>query len=154
MLTGTGFGDDPPFAHPHRQQPLAERVVDFVGAGMAEIFTLEINLRAAGEFGEPLGEEQGGGPADECRQQPVEFLGKRRIGDGVFIGPLELLECRRERFRNVAAPEAAKAAERVGDAGKRSQRGRRCWRGRGHGLVSGEGAAAGHLRATSLYLGL
>ena len=34
---------------------MAERVVDLVGAGVIEIFALEINLRPAAMLAEPLG---------------------------------------------------------------------------------------------------
>ena len=51
MLTGAGFGDDSLFAHPPRQQNLPDGVVDLVRAGVAQIFPLEIDLRAAELFG-------------------------------------------------------------------------------------------------------
>ena len=117
MLAGAGLGDDSPLPHPHRQQPLAERVVDLVGAGVAEIFPLEPDLGAAGEFGESLGEEQGGGPAHEGREQAVEFGCERRVGHRLGIGPLQLVERRGKRFGNVAAAESAEAAVGVGHAG-------------------------------------
>ena len=64
MLAGTGFGDHALLAHPHRQQCLAERVVDFVGAGVIQIFALQIDLRPAGMFAEPLGVIERRRPAD------------------------------------------------------------------------------------------
>src|SRR5205085_12078845 len=47
VLAGTGFCDDPRLAHALCEQALAETVVDLVGAGMAEVFALEPDLRAA-----------------------------------------------------------------------------------------------------------
>jgi len=35
---------------------LADGVIDFVSAGVVEVFTFEINSRAAERFGEPFGE--------------------------------------------------------------------------------------------------
>ena len=47
MLSGSGFGDDPLLAHALYQQGLAEAVVDFVGAGVEEVFALEIDFCSA-----------------------------------------------------------------------------------------------------------
>ena len=56
MLTGAGLGDDPSLAHPLREYSLAERVVDLVGAGVQQVFALEVDALARGEsFGEPNG---------------------------------------------------------------------------------------------------
>ena len=54
MLAGAGLGDDARLAHPQREQRLAERVVDLVGAGVIEVFALEVDVRAAAFFGQPL----------------------------------------------------------------------------------------------------
>ncbi len=51
MLSGAGLGDHPALVHASCQQNLAQRVVDFVGAGVQQVFALEINLRAAGMLG-------------------------------------------------------------------------------------------------------
>jgi hypothetical protein len=40
VLARPGLGDDPLLPHPLRQQRLAERVVDLVGAGVGEILAL------------------------------------------------------------------------------------------------------------------
>ena len=47
MLARAGFRDDALLAHALRQQALAQRVVDLVGAGVQQVFTLQVNLRAA-----------------------------------------------------------------------------------------------------------
>ncbi len=41
VLAGAGLGDHALLAHPQREQRLAERVVDLVGAGVVEVFALE-----------------------------------------------------------------------------------------------------------------
>ena len=38
VLAGAGFGDDAPFAHPLREQNLPGGVVDFVRAGVIQVF--------------------------------------------------------------------------------------------------------------------
>ncbi len=47
MLAGAGLGDHAPLAHPQGQQRLAERVVDFVSAGVIQVLALQIDLRPA-----------------------------------------------------------------------------------------------------------
>ena len=41
MLSGSGFGDNPLLAHSNCQEGLANCIVDFVGASMVEIFSLD-----------------------------------------------------------------------------------------------------------------
>ncbi len=73
VLPGAGLGNHPPLAHPHREQRLAERVVDLVGAGVVQVFALELNLRPAALLGQPLGKVQRRRPADKVLQQAVEL---------------------------------------------------------------------------------
>src|SRR5205823_14910385 len=47
VLAGAGLSDDAAFAHSLREKNLAERVVDFVRAGMKQILALQINFRTA-----------------------------------------------------------------------------------------------------------
>jgi hypothetical protein len=49
-------------AHAFDQQSLAEAVIDFVRAGVKQVFALEIDLCAAKFFGQAAGAEQGGWP--------------------------------------------------------------------------------------------
>src|SRR5206468_804954 len=46
MLAGTCLGDDAALAHSLRQQNLSEGIVDFVRAGVEQVFALQINFRA------------------------------------------------------------------------------------------------------------
>ncbi len=50
VLTSAGFCNDALFVHATRQQYLAQGVVDFVCAGVKQVFSLEIDLRTAGVF--------------------------------------------------------------------------------------------------------
>ncbi len=43
MLSGSGFGNDAALARAACQQDLPDAVVDFVGAGVVQVFTLEVN---------------------------------------------------------------------------------------------------------------
>ena len=47
VLPGPRFRDDALLAHAARQQRLAQRVVNLVGAGMQQILALDVDLRAA-----------------------------------------------------------------------------------------------------------
>src|ERR1022692_2103912 len=52
VLSRPGFGDDAALSHAFGQQSLSETVVDFVRAGVKEIFALEIDFRAAKLLGQ------------------------------------------------------------------------------------------------------
>ncbi len=47
MLAGAGLGDDARFAHALDEQSLAHDVVGLVGAGVVQVFALDVDLRAA-----------------------------------------------------------------------------------------------------------
>ena len=47
MLAGAGFGNDFFLPHAARQKRLPQRIINFVGAGMIEVFPFEINFSAA-----------------------------------------------------------------------------------------------------------
>ena len=79
VLAGAGFGDHPLLAHPQREQALAERVVDLVGAGVVEILALEPDLGSAALFAEPLGEIQRRRPADVVLPERRQFRLKRGV---------------------------------------------------------------------------
>ena len=68
VLSCASFGDDARLAHFYREQALADGVVDFVRAGVQQIFALEINARAAQMGREARSELQGRGTACEVLQ--------------------------------------------------------------------------------------
>ena len=81
VLARAGFRDDPGLAHAHREQDLADAIVDLVRAGVVELVALEPHLRAAGRFlGQPGGEIERAGAADIVFQQIVELRLERRVG--------------------------------------------------------------------------
>ena len=85
VLARAGFGDDAALAHTFRQQALAEGVVDFVCAGVEQVFALEVDFCAAQVFSESLGEVQRRGPAGVIVQQVVQFGLEGGIGLGRFV---------------------------------------------------------------------
>src|SRR5256884_105051 len=52
VLARAGFGNDARLAHLHDQQALADGVIDFMRAGVEQIFALQINAWTAEFFGE------------------------------------------------------------------------------------------------------
>ena len=64
VLPGAGFGNDAPLAHAPGEQGLAHGVIDLVRAGMIQVFTLEVNLRAGQFFAPVLGMIERRGAAD------------------------------------------------------------------------------------------
>ena len=110
VLARARFRDHALLAHAHGEQALAEAIVDFVRAGVQQVFALDVDARAAELFGEPRGKLQRRGPAGEIVQQLAELRLKLRIGARFGVGALEFFERRHERFGNVAAAVRAVAA--------------------------------------------
>ena len=116
MLAGAGLGDDALLAHAPRHHDLAEHVVDLVRAGVVQLLALEIDLRAAEVFGQPLGEIQRRGAADIVPEIAVHFRLECRIGLGVGVSLLQIEDQRHQRFRDEAAAENAEMPALVGAA--------------------------------------
>ena len=108
VLTGAGLGDDATLAHPLRQQRLPDRIVDLVRAGVGEVLALQVH-RPAGPLGEPLGQVQRRGTADEVAVQAGEPAAEFLVLPGGGPGIGQLVERPDQRLGNVAAairPEA------------------------------------------------
>ena len=110
MLAGTGFGDDALLAHAPGEQPLAERVVDFVRAGVEEVFALEVDSGAAELLRQALGEIERSGTASEVMQKLRKLGLERRVGLCGFVLALKLDQSGHEGLRHVAAAVDAEAA--------------------------------------------
>ena len=54
MLASTRFSDDTLLAHAHREQRLAEHIVDFVRAGVIEVFPLKEDPSPASNLAEAV----------------------------------------------------------------------------------------------------
>src|SRR5258706_13401452 len=134
MLPSASLGDDAFFAHAFGEQSLADGVVDFVSAGVVEIFALEINFSAAEFFGKSAREIKPRRPADIVVEIGFEFANERRVGFGAAVFGIKLLEGRDEGFGNEDATVGAEMAGSVGEGGQGSA----CNRGHGR-IVGGEG---------------
>ena len=73
VLARAGFRDDARLAHFLREQALADGVVDFVRAGVQQIFALEVDAEAAQFFGKARGELQRRGAAGEIFEKVLKL---------------------------------------------------------------------------------
>jgi hypothetical protein len=115
VLTRAGLGDDALFSHPLREQDLAERVVDFVRAGVEQIFALQINLRAAEFARQPLREIKRRRPARVFAQQEREFVLKRFVLSRLLVFGGQVVQRRHQRLGHEHAAVRAEVAARVGE---------------------------------------
>jgi len=63
VLTRSRLGDYPGLSHPFHQESLSHDIVGLVGAGMVEVFSLDIDFRPAEMIGQIVGKGDGCGPA-------------------------------------------------------------------------------------------
>ena len=85
MLTGTGFGYDPFFAHPPGEKRLPQGVVDLVGSGVAEIFAFQVDCCALNCPAQPFGMIEGSRASYVVSKQVFKCRVKRRIVVGFPI---------------------------------------------------------------------
>jgi hypothetical protein len=107
VLAGAGLGDDAGLAHAPGQQDLADAVVDLVRAGMIQLVALEVDLRAAEMFGQPLGEIERAGPPHIMLEVVFQLLPEIRVVVGGVPGLFDLEDQRHQGFGHEAAPEYA-----------------------------------------------
>ena len=92
MLPSACLGNNPPLTHAESEQALAERVVDLVGTGVAEVFPLEIDSRSARILRQPVCKKQRRLATHKAAEQIVEFLLKGGVGGRLGVGLLKLVE--------------------------------------------------------------
>ncbi len=110
VLARAGFGDDALLAHAFGQQALAEGVVDFVRAGVEQVFALEIDFGAAELLGQALAEVERRGAAGVVVEQISQFGLEGSIGFGYVVFVLQFEQGGHQGFRDVAAAVDAEAA--------------------------------------------
>ena len=81
MLSGAGFGDDTALAKTFSEQSLTNGVVDFVRAGMVQVFAFQPDFRAAHLVAEAFGVVKRGRAANVIG----EFLAEARPEGGVIL---------------------------------------------------------------------
>ena len=98
VLAGTSFCDDAFFTKAAGENDLTERVVDLVGSGVEQVFTFQIDFRAAELFGPAFCEIEWGRAAGVVSEEVIEFGVERGIRLGGGVGDGEILQRRHERF--------------------------------------------------------
>jgi hypothetical protein len=100
VLARAGLGDDSLLAEPHREQRLAERVVELVGAGVQQVLPLEV---------EPLPWREALRERERCRSPGIgaaellQLLVIARIVARLAPARLKLVQCRDQRLGHEAA---------------------------------------------------
>ena len=109
-----GLGDDAPLAHAAGEQNLPQAIVDLVGAGVIEIFALEIDFGATGALGKAFGEIERAGAADVMGEQAVQLFMKSGVNLGRLVSALEIEDQRHQGFGDEATAISAEMAAHVG----------------------------------------
>ena len=76
------------------EQGLAEAIVDFVRARVQQVFTFDIDFRAAEVLGKPARVVQRRGAPRVVRQQVVQLGVESGVAPGLVVGVLEFFERR------------------------------------------------------------
>ena len=114
VLTGTSFGNDARLAHALGEHGLADHIVDLVGAGMVEVFALQIDLGAAHFLRHAGRMVDRRGTADEVGQLVAEFGQEVRVVLVPGVGLAQLFEGMGQRFAGKAAAVGAEVAACIG----------------------------------------
>ena len=104
VLSGTRLRDDAAFAHLTGDENLADGVVDFVSAGMVEVFALEVDF-ATVLPAEASGQIERRGAADVIAQELVVFLAERLAVHHLQVSLPQLLHAAVKDFRDVSPAE-------------------------------------------------
>ena len=103
VLACAGFGDNPFFAHPLRQQTLTQRIIDFMCAGVGQILALQPNLRST-TFGRKASRvSHCGGATSVAVMQGGEFGLKGCIITNAQVGNGQFIYCGHQGFWHITA---------------------------------------------------
>ena len=100
---GAGLGDDAFFAHAPCQQDLADAVVDLVRASVVQLFALEVDLGAATELGQPLGEVQRAWAAHVVALEVGQLLDELRVFFRQLVLAIQVKDQRHQGFSHITA---------------------------------------------------
>jgi hypothetical protein len=109
VLARAGLGDQPRFAHPPREQRLAEGVVDLVRAGVVQVLALEVDRRAAHARGQARGFGQRRRPTAIVPLQRRQFGLKLRVAGALLVESLQFEQGGHQRLGGHAPAELAEA---------------------------------------------
>ncbi|MFM1944508.1 MAG: hypothetical protein RI897_3490 [Verrucomicrobiota bacterium] len=117
VLSGAGFCDDAGFTHAFGEEDLSDGVIDFVGAGVEEVFAFEVDFGAAEGLGEAFGVVEGGGASAEFLEVVGEFLLEGGVEGRSVVFFFEFGEGVDEGFGDVASAVGAEVALGVRQVG-------------------------------------
>ena len=108
VLAGTGLGDQALFTEPFCKQTLAKHVVDLVGAGVRQIFALQvqpnIEIQLVGESIRPI---NGRWPAGEAPTELAQLGPERRVTADGRVCRLQLEQRGHQRLGHVPTAQIA-----------------------------------------------
>jgi hypothetical protein len=104
---------------PIRQQNLAERVVDFMRAGMEQVLALQINLRTAEPLRHPLRAIKRRGAAGIFFEKKLQLIAEHWVHFRLLIFRGQLVQRRHQRLGHEHAAVGAEMARRVGNLGQK-----------------------------------
>ena len=101
VLSGSGLRDDAPLAHAPGEQGLPEAVIDFVGAGVEQVFALEVDARPAQRFAQPAGAIERSRTPRVVAQQVVELALESGVLPRREVRGFQFFERGHQDFRHV-----------------------------------------------------
>ena len=113
MLSSAGFGNDARLAHALGKHGLADGVVDFVCAGVVEVFALQEDLRAAHLAAHAGCVVHGGWATHKVRQFGLEFGDELRVVLVLGVSVFELVDGVRQGFTDKTTAVDAEMAFKV-----------------------------------------
>ena len=115
MLSRSRLGDDPRLSHAASEEDLTQGIIDLVGAGVAEILTLEIDPRPSKMLGQPFGKIEGRGAPHVIAEVALHLRLECRIGLGLEVDLLQLFERRHQRLGDKLSPVSPEVSAGIGD---------------------------------------
>ena len=113
VLARAGLGDDPLLPHPAGQERLADRVVDLVRAGVAEVLALEVDPRPAELLRQPFRIVERRRAPDILPEVGVQLGLELRVAARLLVLTGKLIEGGNQGLGDVPSAEGAEAATRI-----------------------------------------
>jgi hypothetical protein len=112
VLSCSGFGNDPFFTQALRDQYLTDGIIDLMGAGMVQVFPLQVNIGTV-MLAQPFSKIERAWPADVVFQQRIEFFFKLRVRRHGPVSIFQLLNVGVQHFRDIGSAKPAVVASFV-----------------------------------------
>ena len=110
VLARAGLGNDSLLAHAFGQQGLPDGVVDFVGTGVGEVFSLQEDGGPTDDAGQLGARRQWRGPTHIVLQKSIQFRAELLICQRFFESCVEFLKGWDQRLGNVASTKLTKSS--------------------------------------------